>query len=81
MFLNLLSQIYFMGTFLLSVLVAFAVQYFQALSGKYLSQENQRKRSDLFISVKTSKIKAGILYLVEVPLNAASLTHKLFFDH
>lgn len=38
MFLNLLSQIYFMGTFLLSILVAFAVQYFQSLSGKYLSQ-------------------------------------------
>lgn len=79
MFLNLLSQIYFMGTFLLSVLVAFAVQYFQALSGKYLSQENQRKRSDLFISVKTSKIKAGILYLVEVPLNSSFFDTQVIF--
>uniref|UniRef100_A0A8C9FDD6 SEL1L family member 3 n=1 Tax=Pavo cristatus TaxID=9049 RepID=A0A8C9FDD6_PAVCR len=31
------TLIYFMGTFLLSILVAFAVHYFQTLSGKYLS--------------------------------------------
>lgn len=69
-----------MGTFLLSILVAFAVQYFQALSGKYLSQENRRKRSDLFISVKTSKIKAGILDLVEVPLNSSFFDTQVIFD-
>uniref|UniRef100_A0A8C4YK20 SEL1L family member 3 n=1 Tax=Gopherus evgoodei TaxID=1825980 RepID=A0A8C4YK20_9SAUR len=30
------TLIYFMGTFLVSILIAFAVQYFQSLSGKYL---------------------------------------------
>uniref|UniRef100_A0A8D0ET66 SEL1L family member 3 n=1 Tax=Strix occidentalis caurina TaxID=311401 RepID=A0A8D0ET66_STROC len=30
------TLIYFMGTFFLSILVAFAVQYFQSLSGKYM---------------------------------------------
>ncbi|XP_019408941.1 PREDICTED: protein sel-1 homolog 3 [Crocodylus porosus] len=48
------TQIYFMGTFLVSILIAFAVQYFQSLSASNSHAQRQEQSSDELSSTENA---------------------------